>query len=694
MLAPALRSAVQVLPSSARELGRILFTSGLLVGDNICPVLALALRHLTGSNSPDASSSKGSPQQPPQAGAREREREDDPGACTTTTRTLLAAAVRWVLERDAWFLRIRRQVTAPCSTCPVDLSTLPVWSARNPLHLLSAVVRHALQHIDKSDGEARVAAPHFTAAAWFISLRSYAFRLGRRQALGVLNGGPALPAAREEDGNAVTSEVDALEQVFELWPEVLSLEEEETEAQQSRCMSQQQPHWFVHLSEAARVDDTLRKAAEEVEVQVGQQLVASHPHGLGVFFDEQREPVAITLAVTDNSCEHAHAVPAFINGVPVQVWKGAPSFPQVSRPPVPDRGVPAIVAAPMCRELQLYSKVYLQRHPDVVALSGGYRHRRGIVFVDEPCVIAYVRSKQQALPSVCCVDACFGSFPVDVEQAPSRHEAELVRNEPPDPFYTTDSHLAFGSGRDTSVLRVGDTIHAHSRPEAFGTLGCFVARQGDQGQRVCGVTAGHVLPKAEEDVRLRLPACTTNIPPVGRTCLTTYEGSARPELSDDDLALFELAEDVTADFSAIGTDMDWEHMRHERVSLTGSVSKYVGPSPEDSRVDARTLSVSDTVPSSEPLVFKFGHTTRLTAGVLAAVPLFMREERVRIRIRPWQGCEAFAQRGDSGAVVFDDKGGVVGVLVQAWQHQNFCVVIPISEVQHRLGVQLLGAEAG
>eukprot|EP00043_Microstomoeca_roanoka_P027670 m.15461 g.15461 ORF g.15461 m.15461 type:complete len:500 (+) comp7854_c0_seq2:1999-3498(+) len=449
------------------------------------------------------------------------------------------------------------------------------------------------------------------------------------------------------------------------------------------------PHWFYpDLEECSELcGDKL------------QRLLSSHSYAVIAHFDKLNQ--CIVLDVTKLDTQHARDVPLFVNDYPVQLSLANPEFPKVDSLAAMAE-IPPDVAQVMLHELRLLKDAFLARHPDVWALSGSYRRRGGAIDFSEVCVTAFVRSKQRNLPTVCCVERKLGSFAVDVEEMPSSKEANILRVIEEDMFYDEESRAAFNQGRDMATLRVGDTIYIGPENARWascgaarrkGTLGCFLRPKapGRSNERFA-LTAGHVVKNLGQNVQ-GYPMQQT----IGVVHVRMDETETRHTMqSSRDYAAIKIDLDAgfTCDSSGIGTNVDWQHMDHKVIALSGEISTFLGNDPETSSASEVAWSLRDSALSLKQLlpeyaVFKFGQTTRLTVGCIANVPLFLREDRVRIKIRPWQGWTKFADSGDSGSVIFDRAGAIVGLLTQSWRAHGFCICIPITEVLGELEMELV-----
>ena len=116
----------------------------------------------------------------------------------------------------------------------------------------------------------------------------------------------------------------------------------------------------------------------------------------------------------------------------------------------------------------------------------------------------------------------------------------------------------------------------------------------------------------------------------------------------------------------VGTDADWKMMDTERIGLSGRIAVSVPPGT---------------------LVFKLGITTGLTPGVVQRHMVTSTTNRLpRIPVAPFAKWTCFADRGDSGSMVFTESGDVVGMVGFLERDQKTCLVIPMQEVLERLNV--------
>jgi hypothetical protein len=90
-------------------------------------------------------------------------------------------------------------------------------------------------------------------------------------------------------------------------------------------------------------------------------------------------------------------------------------------------------------------------------------------------------------------------------------------------------------------------------------------------------------------------------------------------------------------------------------------------------------------------VFKLGAKTRLTKGVVSAVKLYPRPAKrgvsnQRYIIKQKVGDKVFGDKGDSGSIVFDKNGRLVGLFTGLLVETKCFICIPIEQVAGSLGI--------
>jgi hypothetical protein len=207
-----------------------------------------------------------------------------------------------------------------------------------------------------------------------------------------------------------------------------------------------------------------------------------------------------------------------------------------------------------------------------------------------------------------------------------------------------------------------------------GTLGFFAETKDNM---IVAVTAGHCInhtwthlvtnerkldADVEDDFFVALPATikfsdanrwkcmyAENDAPTDRPGMMPTEPPS--SLDTIDCGYWIVADDLKINSQTIGFEADWLHARHDGSNFA-------------TWADADPISFSGTIatPTDNMLVFKFGVTSRLTLGLVLPVPLYQfvphephKGLRTRLRIQPYKKWTQFAQKGDSGALVFDKK---------------------------------------
>lgn len=439
----------------------------------------------------------------------------------------------------------------------------------------------------------------------------------------------------------------------------------------------------------------------------------------------------VLLGVEDDDAALAKNVPDWINGTRVRIVL---SQRRGGDKPLELRSRRWDVVSPHSERINLAIEkagAMLCASIGAVSLTAGYRRRGGAVCLDEPCVVAFVEWHNDGAKGVLHMRMLLSDstalfcddVPVDLEEAPPRNRRLIVRTEKEAPDYRTGSafQMAFKTrgdpalhiGERTNKLRANGTSYEGMK----GTLGCFGLNADGQ---VVALTAGHCIIERyhyegankqmhlftkdheagdcfvvlrrggteevalsgawpEYDGAAKLPWMATNLHttlPPKKTADNRVAPSAPPSALDAvDYGFLILKEGIKYNYSALGTDFDWEHAKFKPILFTGRVSEV----------------------AEGCLVFKYGATSGLTPGDLNPTrPLyeFHTEGKLlcRHKITPHKSWTSFATGGDSGSAVFDEAGDAVGIVIQEYAEFHFSVAVPIQEVLDNLNVTLLGSQ--
>jgi hypothetical protein len=156
---------------------------------------------------------------------------------------------------------------------------------------------------------------------------------------------------------------------------------------------------------------------------------------------------------------------------------------------------------------------------------------------------------------------------------------------------------------------------------------------------------------------------------------TNYQAVQKAISNRDYAFVFNLNQAILTNTCRLGLENEWKAMKHNPVEL-----QYKGS-------DLLHLSSSAPFPQNQ-CVFKNGAKTHLTPGIVDRFLYFEDIGVRRIKITNFQDWD-FASKGDSGSVVCDEFGKIIGLLVQHFSEHDFWVIIPVDEIMENLDLSFV-----
>lgn len=151
---------------------------------------------------------------------------------------------------------------------------------------------------------------------------------------------------------------------------------------------------------------------------------------------------------------------------------------------------------------------------------------------------------------------------------------------------------------------------------------------------------------------------------------------ARTKMADRDYA-FVVCSEHHINTREFGLETEWQSMGHSIITMSDHISPL-----------GNITSLISAAPLDNTYVFKNGATTHLTIGVVDRFLFYVPEKRVRIKVRKYEDW-TFGRHGDSGSLVCDENGFLVGLLVQYYPTpHNFWIVIPMDEILQALDLSI------
>eukprot|EP00300_Choanocystis_sp_HF-7_P013567 c18351_g1_i1.p1 GENE.c18351_g1_i1~~c18351_g1_i1.p1 ORF type:complete len:429 (+),score=70.64 c18351_g1_i1:364-1650(+) len=397
------------------------------------------------------------------------------------------------------------------------------------------------------------------------------------------------------------------------------------------------------------------------------ELMATHPASCRVEIDNGR----IILFVTDLDASLAVNVPKYFHTYPVVAGNAQSAEEPTKSFGVHDYFTDTEIKAALAT-VRKHSDNLFANYPTMLGLTLGLRRSQGFVHFDELCIKA-----------LCCNDPTskqppemkIGSLVVDFVEI-DEHLTQLVSDTPvfvPELRGTVEYQDCErrGNGFGICLADVSPNSDKLQRTD-WGTIAC-ISSCIDDGKRVLGfVTAGHTVLREGNSVfpcnhrtsySNPLVAAEFQVGTVAKLQLNNG-GRSHVHIVED----YAFVRSTSVQMPAkIGEDIEWEHLGHTRVTLTGEIN--------------------DNIVVGQ-LVFKRGVATGLTPGLVSSNEIIDSHNKRRLLVKPYsQNWGHFAESGDSGSLVFDENGSMVGMVVLMEKDEPcVTVVIPWKEVHESLGL--------
>jgi hypothetical protein len=225
-------------------------------------------------------------------------------------------------------------------------------------------------------------------------------------------------------------------------------------------------------------------------------------------------------------------------------------------------------------------------------------------------------------------------------------------------------------------------VGAYISPENFagGTLGCFVRKEAD--------------PES-----LFVLSCT-HVVALSRNC--RGEPIFQPKKSTlIDNIVAHIDDYIPLTLASAGNATNALDAAIAKVVCRETINRADSP---NSSIQLRGNHAQNNVPSLiKRTVFKIGSTSQRTVGWIKGYdldlelryidpsnlePFYCRYQNL-IVIKSEKSDVPFCCRGDSGSLIYDDKGYAVGLLIGGIESQNIGYALPIEPILNRLGIQLI-----
>lgn len=463
--------------------------------------------------------------------------------------------------------------------------------------------------------------------------------------------------------------------------------------------------------------NTLRSTPRDIFDRHKISLFQSHPAVSGISLEES--PPLIIMYVNNDDVALAGDVPADCEGIPVIALGSGRLDPKTQ-----NRLCPAFLRQwPQGASADSLNKAIKEHHARLfrcvsgaVGVTGGFfQTAAGFVDYTQPCVVVYAPHRAGVVdPSI-----LHASLPDPSSTGygmANEFAIQIFRSAPVHLSGVTMRLPVFNPARIfPTIVSVGNAVVP--KPQAstdrwrpdYGSVGCFVRKATRKKKKLFGfVTAGHVVDCNNDDTftdrreevslikidpdrdGLKLASCeAAKVLGASRPGWCKYT-SPNPNNSEDnrvlarDYAFVHLANSTSkVDVSTIGEVDDWQCFA--AIQADGAPWDDQSSAPIKLTGEVRAIKPSEV---ACPL-FKFGARTGLRASHLTGVLYYESVDRSRLMIKTLSDPDyAFAIGGDSGSIVFDESGAVVGMVTQWHQKHDFVVAIPIDEICLELDIEV------
>lgn len=403
----------------------------------------------------------------------------------------------------------------------------------------------------------------------------------------------------------------------------------------------------------------------------------------------------IILGVYDHDARLARDVPETFEGFPV---RGKLVTESPRHPKAASRGYSLVEDEADAKRLsdalgRLHGTFF--EFPNVIGVGGGYKVVRGFVHFDRPCIQVYVSHKVplpelkggEVLPS--SISAFGPEAGVEVDVTEASWTPLDVRRCPFDMFPGLDEvcDLERVGGNDAHLC-IGAFLGArHGSTFKLGTLGCFAQRQSD-GALGC-LTSGHLFARdnsedwaADRDCSKRSIRTIINLVPGRELC----KGGISFRQSDGSSSKHE---HQLFDYAFVPIDGEFQ-IDAKTLGTSKEVKALFPPTEQNPEFTRITLSPEDFLSRETLRVVKVGAKTGFSPGVVSRVVLYEQPGYYRYQVHRF-GSWIVARSGDSGSIIVSPQGDALGMLVKGCgvTVDEFCLAIPMHEVQDALGVHLV-----